>query len=100
MEIIVAAVGRMKASPFRALWDDYAKRIGWELTLREVEEKRPLAGAELKARYPLSGGSIEVRELPGRPGVMSCVMHLQPHFQFDQMVTGFKLRTEMQAHGF
>lgn len=57
------------------------------------------AGAELKARYPLSGGNIEVRELPGRPGVMNCVMHLQPHFQFDQMVTGFKLRTEMQAHG-
>ena len=50
MEIIVAAVGRMKAGPTRALWDDYAKRIGWDLSLREVEEKRPLAGAELKAR--------------------------------------------------
>ncbi|MGO4833956.1 type VI secretion system contractile sheath large subunit, partial [Rhizobiaceae sp. 2RAB30] len=55
------------------------------------------AGPELKARYPLSGGSIEVKEMPGRPGTMSCVMHLQPHFQFDQMVTGFRLRTEMQA---
>ena len=55
------------------------------------------AGAELKARYPLSGGSIEVKELPGRPGVMSCVMHLQPHFQFDHMITGFRLRTEMQV---
>lgn len=55
------------------------------------------AGAELKARYPLSGGSIEVNEAPGRPGIMNCVMHLQPHFQFDHMVTGFRLRTEMQA---
>lgn len=55
------------------------------------------AGAELKARYPLSGGSIEVSEVPGRPGIMKCVMHLQPHFQFDHMVTGFRLRTEMQA---
>lgn len=50
MEIIVAAVGRMKAGPARDLWDDYARRIGWDLTLREVEEKRPLAGSELKAR--------------------------------------------------
>jgi type VI secretion system protein ImpD len=55
------------------------------------------AGAELKARYPLSGGSIEVSEVPGRPGIMKCVMHLQPHFQFDHMVTGFRLHTEMQA---
>ena len=50
MEIVVAAVGRMKTGPTRTLWDDYAKRITWPLTLREVEEKRPLAGAELKAR--------------------------------------------------
>jgi type VI secretion system protein ImpD len=55
------------------------------------------AGAELKARYPLSGGGIEVKEIPGRPGTMSCVIHLQPHFQFDQMVSGFKRRTELQA---
>lgn len=50
MEIVVAAVGRMKSGPVRSLWDDYAKRITWTLSLREVEEKRPLSGAELKAR--------------------------------------------------
>lgn len=65
--------------------------------LRNYMLGNPDAGIELKARHPLSGGSIEVRELPSRPGVMSCVMHLQPHFQFDHMVTGLRLRTEMQA---
>ncbi|CAN7466162.1 type VI secretion system contractile sheath large subunit [Rhizobium sp. LjRoot30] len=55
------------------------------------------AGPELKARYPLSGAQLEVRETPGRPGSMNCVMHLQPHFQFDQVVSGFKMRTEIQA---
>ena len=50
MDIVVAAVGRMKTGPTRTLWDDYAKRITWPLTLREVEEKRPLAGTELKIR--------------------------------------------------
>jgi 23S rRNA (pseudouridine1915-N3)-methyltransferase len=62
MEIVVAAVGRMKSGPTRTLWDDYAKRITWPLTLREVEEKRPLAGAELKARE----GELLKRALPDR----------------------------------
>lgn len=57
----------------------------------------PDAGAELKARYPLSGGSVEVREAPGKPGVFSCVMHVEPHFRFDQIVTGIQLRTEVQS---
>ena len=54
------------------------------------------AGPELKARYPLSSASVEVREVPGRPGIMSCTLQLQPHFQFDQMVTGLKLRTDLE----
>ena len=55
------------------------------------------ASADLKARYPLSAGSVEVSEMLGRPGFMSCIIHLQPHFQFDQVVTGFKLRTEFRV---
>ncbi|MGI6853556.1 type VI secretion system contractile sheath large subunit [Mesorhizobium sp. 1B3] len=54
------------------------------------------AGPELKARYPLNSASVEVREVPGRPGIMSCTLQLQPHFQFDQMVTGLKLRTNLE----
>jgi 23S rRNA (pseudouridine1915-N3)-methyltransferase len=50
MEITIAAVGRMKSGPFKAVWDDYAKRITWRVSLREVEERRPLGPAELKAR--------------------------------------------------
>ncbi|MFC6486405.1 type VI secretion system contractile sheath large subunit [Nitratireductor sp. GCM10026969] len=57
------------------------------------------AGPELRARYPLSGARIEVKELPGRPGVMGCTMHLQPHFQIDQMVTGLRLRTDLEPVG-
>jgi type VI secretion system protein ImpD len=55
------------------------------------------AGPELKARYPLSGARLEMKETPGRPGAMTCVIHLQPHFQFDQVVSGFRLRTEVQT---
>ncbi|HSX72786.1 MAG TPA: type VI secretion system contractile sheath large subunit [Shinella sp.] len=55
------------------------------------------AGPELKARYPLAGAGLEMSEVSGRPGVMNCVLHLQPHFQFDQVVSGFRMRTEVQA---
>ena len=39
MHVIVAAAGRMKDSPLRAAWDDYAARLGWKLDLREVEAR-------------------------------------------------------------
>ncbi|MFX9058122.1 23S rRNA (pseudouridine(1915)-N(3))-methyltransferase RlmH, partial [Acinetobacter baumannii] len=32
-----------------ALFDDYARRLPWDLALREAEEKRPLTGAARKA---------------------------------------------------
>lgn len=55
------------------------------------------AGAELKARYPLSGGGVQISEVPGRPGALTCVIRIQPHFQFDQIVSDMQLRTEIQA---
>jgi len=42
MRIVLAAVGRARKDPTRALYDAYARRIAWPLELREVEEKRPL----------------------------------------------------------
>jgi 23S rRNA (pseudouridine1915-N3)-methyltransferase len=42
MDFIIAAVGRAKAGPERALFDLYAGRLKAPLVLKEVEEKRPL----------------------------------------------------------
>lgn len=53
----------------------------------------PLAA---KAAYPLRSGAIEVRETPGRPGVLGCTMHLQPHFQLDTVQTSFRLMTQVR----
>ena len=50
MNITIAAVGRMKAGAERSLWDNYAKRLNWSLTLKEVEEKKPLKPAQLKIK--------------------------------------------------
>jgi type VI secretion system protein ImpD len=50
---------------------------------------------ELRAKYPLREGKVKVQELPGKPGVFACTVHLQPHFQFDDVVSAFKLVTEL-----
>ncbi len=50
MRITLAAVGRAKAGPARELYEFYAGRLTWRLTLKEVEERRPLAPEALKLR--------------------------------------------------
>ena len=57
------------------------------------------ASDEQKAKYPLREGQVSVRETPGRPGVYSCTVHLQPHAQLDQVISSFKLVTELSSPG-
>ena len=55
--------------------------------------------AEMKARYPLRAFDVRVREVPGKPGSFRAVMHLQPHFHLDHVVSSFRLVTEIGAIG-
>lgn len=50
MRIAIVAVGRAKSGPARDLYDVYAKRLRWPVTLREVEESRALPAALLQRR--------------------------------------------------
>lgn len=50
MRLFIIAVGRLKAGPHEALARYYADRLTMPLTIREVEEKRPLPPAELRER--------------------------------------------------
>ncbi len=50
MNIQIIAVGRLKKSPELALIETYTKRCPWKITIKEVEEKRPLSGSERMAR--------------------------------------------------
>jgi type VI secretion system ImpC/EvpB family protein len=56
-------------------------------------------GRETQARFPLVSGRVRVRELSGRPGVFGCTMHLQPHFQLDDVATTFHLVTDIATPG-
>ncbi len=50
MRISVIAVGRLRSGPLKEIERHYAARIRWPLAIREVEEKRKLAAAELQER--------------------------------------------------
>lgn len=50
MRITIAAVGKWRTGPERALFEEYRKRLKWPLALKEVEERRPLPPSQLKAR--------------------------------------------------
>jgi len=54
---------------------------------------------EEQARYPLKEASVRVKEHPSRPGEYLCVIHLQPHYQLDQMVSELELVTELASLG-
>lgn len=46
MNITIVAVGRAGKSPQADLFNTYIQRLPWPLTLKEVEEKRPLPDAQ------------------------------------------------------
>jgi len=50
MNLTVAAVGRIKKGPERSLWDIYAKRLRWPLSLIEVEAKNVIGIEQIKKK--------------------------------------------------
>jgi type VI secretion system protein ImpD len=53
------------------------------------------ADSEMKAKFPLRSAFVDVKDIPGRPGIYSCVMQLQPHFQLDDVKASFQLLADM-----
>lgn len=52
---------------------------------------------EAKAQHPLREASIQVSEIPGRPGVYRAVAFLRPHFQLDELSVSLRLVAELPA---
>ncbi|WP_417316766.1 23S rRNA (pseudouridine(1915)-N(3))-methyltransferase RlmH [Emcibacter sp.] len=50
MQIRIIAVGRLKKGPELDLIETFVKRTPWPVSVTEVEEKRPLKGAERMAK--------------------------------------------------
>jgi 23S rRNA (pseudouridine1915-N3)-methyltransferase len=50
MRLAIVAVGRLRQGPERTLYEHYASRIRWPLTVHEVEERKPLPTERLIVR--------------------------------------------------
>ena len=55
------------------------------------------ANQEAKAQYPLREASIQVSEVPGKPGVYRAVAFVRPHFQLDELSVSLRLVAELPA---
>ena len=53
------------------------------------------ASQETKAAYPLREASVQVSEIPGRPGVYRAVAFVRPHFQLDELSVSLRLVAEL-----
>jgi 23S rRNA (pseudouridine1915-N3)-methyltransferase len=68
LRIIIACIGRAVRGPERDLYEHYAGRVRWPLTLRELEEKKKLPAAELIRRE----GALLLGALPDNAQRVVC----------------------------
>ncbi len=88
----IKVIGRDKIGRFITQEDCQRVFQNW---LNQFTTASDSSSAVLKARYPLAESKVEVHEQPGKPGYFTCVIHLKPHFQLDQLVSSIKLVTEL-----
>lgn len=59
----------------------------------------PGASAEMKARYPLAEAKIEVKEMPGQPGVFSAVAWMRPWLQMEELSASMRMVASIPKAG-
>lgn len=85
-------MGREKIGSFAEADDIQDQLNRW---LQKLVTDDDDAEPDVKARYPLRHAKVEVREQPGKPGSYFCVVHLQPHYQLDNLHSAVALATEL-----
>ena len=59
----------------------------------------PGASAEMKARFPLAEANIEVKEVPGQPGVYSAVAWMRPWLQMEELSASMRMVANIPKAG-
>ncbi|MBI3560592.1 MAG: type VI secretion system contractile sheath large subunit [Gammaproteobacteria bacterium] len=59
----------------------------------------PNPTADMKARYPLADARIQVKEVPGQPGVYSAIAELRPWLQMEELTTSLRLVANIPKSG-
>lgn len=84
--------GRQMVGSFRTASEIQHQLQNW---LTQYVNANLGSGGEARARFPLVNGRVSVQELPGKPGTFGCTVHLQPHYQLDDVSASFQLVTEL-----
>jgi type VI secretion system protein ImpD/type VI secretion system protein ImpC len=93
----IKIIGRDMAGSFKT--EDEIER-GLQKWLQQYVNTSALSsGPESRARAPLSKAELRVREVYGKPGSFGCTIHLQPHYQLDDVAATFSLTTDFRAPG-
>jgi type VI secretion system protein ImpD len=88
----IKVMGREYVGSLMSAQDCEQRLQGWLTGYCEASEN---SSAEVRAKYPLRDGKVEVNDVPGRPGYYSCTVHLQPYFQLDDVAASIRLVTEL-----
>jgi type VI secretion system protein ImpC len=57
------------------------------------------AGQEMRAKYPLRDARVEVKEVPGKPGVYNAVAYLRPWLQMEELTTSLRMVARIPQKG-
>ena len=91
---LIKVMGRDMVGSFKTADEIERKLNRW---LQEYVNTNIASTGESRARFPLVEGNVQVRERPGKPGVLGCIVRLRPHYQLDDVSTAFHLVTEIAA---
>lgn len=59
----------------------------------------PGASQEMKAQYPLADARVEVKEVPGQPGVYNAIAYLRPWLQMEELTASLRLVANIPKAG-
>ncbi len=81
-------MARDKIGTFMEAEDAQAWLNRW---LNQYVNASPGASAEMKARYPLAEARVEVKEIPGQPGVYNAIAWMRPWLQMEELTASMRL---------
>ena len=84
--------GRQMVGSFRTADEIERQLQDW---LTQYVNANVSSSGDSRARFPLVGGRVRVQEQAGKPGSFGCVVHLQPHYQLDDVSATFQLVTDL-----
>jgi len=67
--------------------------------LNQYVNASPGASPEMKAQYPLAEARVEVKEVPGQPGVYSAVAWMRPWLQMEELTASLRLVANIPKAG-